>query len=90
MVNPDTIVYDSECIIQFPRLIEARDYHEFASIKHFMKNQLGIEEVEVDEVGFHESMYIGLIHLKTFEHQNILTDLIKYYISMEEDFDEQS
>ncbi len=87
MKNSDKMEYDSECIIRFPRLTEARDYHEFASIKAFMQHQLGLEEIEVDEVGYDNGMYIGLIHLKTFEHQKILTDLIKYYVSIEEDFD---
>ena len=79
MFNPDKIQYDTVVQVALPRLISVRDYHEFNDIKNFMKNELGIDNVEVDEVGFHDFMYVGLIHIKSPAHQKLVTDLIKYY-----------
>lgn len=79
MFNPDNISYDSVVQIVLPRLISVRDYHEFIDIKNFMKEELDIYNVEVDEVGFHDFMYVGLIHTKSQTHVKLVTDLIKYY-----------
>lgn len=79
MVNPDNVTYDTVVQVAMPRTISVRDYHEFSDIKNFMKNDLGIANVEVDEVGFYEGMYIGVIHTKNSSHIALVNDLIKYY-----------
>ena len=63
--------------IEVPIIIQVLDYHEFDYMEQLLKCLN--DKLVVEEFGYQESTYFGLIHLGTDEHVRILEDLRKEY-----------
>lgn len=74
---------DTEVSVKLPVLIEAMDYHDFPRIQQTYE-EVGLNVI-VDEVGFHEGFYVGLVHAGKPEHNNLVEELTAYYDESLED-----
>lgn len=83
-IDPDNIEPNSEVILRLPRVITALDYHEFKHIQNVFTYDLGITGVYVTEVGFLAPEYVGLVHLDTESHNQMVMELTEYYRQLEE------
>jgi hypothetical protein len=83
MIDPDNIPTNATVELALPRVIIARDYHEFNDIQTTLRHQLGLD-VYVTEVGFLAPEYIGLIHINTESHNQLVMELTAYYNELDE------
>jgi hypothetical protein len=84
MIDPDTIQPTAQVTLDLPRVITVMDYHEFRHLQSFMREDLGLADVYVTEVGFDAPMYVGLVHLDTESHNQMVMELTAYYEQLEE------
>jgi hypothetical protein len=77
MIDLDNIQANTDVNVKLPRLVEVRDYHEFRTLQDFLRFDLGLD-VFVTEVGFNGD-YIGLVHLDTPSHNQLVMELTAYY-----------
>ena len=84
MIDPDNIEANTEVKIQLPRVITAMDYHDFGHIQSILEHDLGIKGVYVTEVGFLAPEYVGLVHLDTESHNQLVMELSEYYRMIED------
>lgn len=78
-IDPNNIATDVEVTVRLPRLVTARDYHEFRSIQTVIEEDLGVEGVYVTEVGFCNGEYVALIHTDCESHNQLVLQLENYY-----------
>lgn len=86
-LNPDDIRTNVEITVRLPRVITALDYHDFAEIQRVIQEDLGLTEVYVTEVGFLAPEYVGLIHVDTESHNQLVMELERYYKKVEQELD---
>jgi len=84
MIDPDNIKTDAQVTLDLPRVITADDYHEFRYLQNFLDIDLGLKDVYITEVGFNDSMYVGLVHLNTPTHNQMVRELEAHYEQLEE------
>jgi hypothetical protein len=82
MDEQGNIIPDTKIELELPRLIEVADYHEFHGLQHFLQVDLGLKEVRVTEVGF-DGRYIGLVHMDTESHNQLVCQIQEQYKEME-------
>jgi hypothetical protein len=78
-IDPDNIQTDVEITLHLPRVVTALDYHDFAEIQRVIEEDLGVSGVYVTEVGFMAPEYVGLIHVDTESHNQLVMELERYY-----------
>lgn len=78
MIDIENIPTDTEVTVKLPRLVVVWDYHDFEHLKSDCSDQLGIT-VAVDEVGFYDGQYYGLMHTDTVAHQQLAEGLRAYF-----------
>jgi|688.fasta_scaffold2658785_1 hypothetical protein len=56
----------SETKVSFtvPQVIAMNDYHEFKYLESIFRDDLGMKNITITEVGFREGLYLGVIHVK--------------------------
>ena len=86
-LNPDDIHTNVEITVRLPRVITALDYHDFAEIQRVIQVDLGLSDVYVTEVGFVGLEYVGLIHMDTESHNQLVLELERYYKQVEQGLD---
>jgi hypothetical protein len=84
MIDPYDIPANTELTLSLPRVITAFDYQEFEYIQRILKTDLGLTGVYVTEVGFVGPEYVGLIHLDTESHNQLVMELTAYYKEIED------
>jgi hypothetical protein len=84
MIDPDNIQTNAQVTLDLPRVIEVDDYHEFQVLQDFLNMDLGLKGVYITEVGFNAPMYVGLVHLDTASHNQLVFELEAYYEQLEE------
>jgi hypothetical protein len=84
MFDPETLAYTDEATVKLPRLVTVNDYHEFGYYQQIFNNDLGMSDVYVTEVGFHDGQYIGLVHLDIENHNQLVLQLENYYKELED------
>lgn len=72
MIDIDKIAIDSEVTLKLPKIISVTDYHEFAYYQRFLQDALGIADVYITEVGFLDGEHLGLVHLDTESHNQLV------------------
>lgn len=82
MDQEGNIVADETVKFNLPRMIRGNDYHEFRRLSYILQAGLGISGVYVTEVGF-DGNYVGLIHMNTSAHRQLVRELIDRYSTME-------
>ena len=78
MIDPDNIQTNAQVTLDLPRVITADDYHEFGYLQNFLREDLKLD-VFITEVGFNAPMYVGLIHLDTPSHNQLVMELTAAY-----------
>jgi len=86
MIDPDNIKTDAQVTLDLPRVITVDDYHEFRNLQNFLDIDLGLKDVYITEVGFNAPMYVGLVHLNTPTHNQMVMDLTAYYENEEYEY----
>lgn len=86
-LNPDDIRTNAEVTLRLPRVITALDYHDFTEIQRVIQEDLGLTSVYVTEVGFAAPKYVGLIHMDTESHNQLVLELERYYEQAEQGVD---
>jgi hypothetical protein len=81
-LDPNNIPVDTTVKINLPRLIRARDYHDFEVIESMIK-RLGIKVV-ITEVGF-DGEYLGLAHTGSENHLTLVSELQTHYKNLTEE-----
>jgi len=84
MIDPDNIKTDAQATLDLPRVITADDYHEFGYLENFLHQDLGLKDVRITEVGFNAPMYVGVVHLNTPTHNQMVRELESHYEQLEE------
>ena len=59
---------------QLPRLVYVDDYHDFSILERDIRMATGINDIQVDEVGFDEfdtCKYVGLVYVERSAHDKI-------------------
>ncbi len=84
MFDPESVKPDSDSKLQLPRIITANDYHDFRYYQNIINHDLGMTDVYVTEVGFNDGQYIGLVHLDTLSHNQLVLQLDAYYKELED------
>jgi hypothetical protein len=82
-IDPNNVYSDVEITLRLPRVITALDYHEFGEIQRMIEEKLGVTGVYVTEVGFMAPEYVGLIHVNTESHNQLVMELERYYQEQE-------
>lgn len=83
MLDPENIKTDIDVAWQLPRLIKVNDYHDLHYYQSILNHDLGLADVFVTEVGFMDGQYIGLVHLDTENHNQLVLQLDQYYAEAE-------
>lgn len=78
-IDPANIQTDVEITLRLPRVVTVLDYHDFSEIQRVIQEDLGLTEVYVTEVGFLAPEYVGLIHVDTESHNQLVMELERYY-----------
>lgn len=78
-IDPANIQTDVEITLRLPRVVTVLDYHDFAEIQRVIQEDLGLSDVYVTEVGFVAPEYVGLIHVDTGSHNQLVMELERYY-----------
>jgi len=73
------VTADTQLIFNLPVVVTAVDYHEFAHMQDFLRTVTGNKKLTVTAVGFDAPKYVGLVHLNTTAHQQVLKDLEAEY-----------
>jgi hypothetical protein len=81
--DPENLKTDTKLEIHLPRLICVDDYHDLRYYQNIMQKDFGVNLI-IDEVGYFDMSYIGLVHLNTPAHQDILKKAIEYYKDIDE------
>ncbi len=79
MIDPNDIQTNSEASVQLPRIITVNDYHDFRHYQNILNHDMGLADVFVTEVGFFDGQYVGLVHLDTENHNQLVLQLEEYY-----------
>jgi hypothetical protein len=82
-IDPDNIATDVEITLRLPRIIAVQDYHEFRRLQDFINDELELEGVYISEVGFIETVYVGLIHTDCAAHNQMVLELNEHYEQLE-------
>lgn len=77
MIDPENIPTTSIVSLLLPQLIFVDDYHEFHHLENIFQ-ELGLQ-VLVEEIGFVDTQYVGVIHTNTEEERATVQQLIDYY-----------
>jgi hypothetical protein len=83
MIDPDNITPDTTVTADLPKLIEADDYHDFRFFEQIY-HDIGLDVI-VEEVGFLEGRYIGLVHTGTPAHNQLANELANFYRDLEDE-----
>jgi len=73
MIDPENIPTDTELAVKLPALIHALDYHEFHHLEYIYE-MIGLD-VKIEEVGYFDGYYYGLVHTDTTAHQQLAEGL---------------
>lgn len=85
MFDLNNIETNSQVTLRLPRVITATDYHEFGDIERILKYKLGVEGVYVTEVGFVSPEYVGVVHMDTESHNQLVMELTEFYRETKEE-----
>lgn len=79
MIDITKIATDTEVTLKLPRIIEVQDYHDFAMYQNILQNDLGLGDVYVTEVGYFDGQYLGLVHMDTESHNQLVLMLDAHF-----------
>lgn len=79
MIDPENLPTNSSVALNLPKLIVVDDYHYFRDHQRFINDALGLTDVYITEVGFVDGQYVGLVHLDTESHNQMVMELTAYY-----------
>jgi hypothetical protein len=83
-MDPDRIKPDAQVTVCLPRVITVLDYHQFTDMQNVINHDLGLPQVRVTDVGFAAPEYVGLIHVDTESHNQLVMELTEYYQQTED------
>lgn len=84
MIDPENLLTNSSVVLDLPKLVVVDDYHDFGHQQQFINDELGLDDVYITEVGFVDGQYVGLVHLDTASHNQVVMELTAYYAEQED------
>ena len=84
IIDPDHLPTNSSVVLDLPKLIMVDDYHDFRHQQRFINDDLGLDDVYITEVGFVDGRCVGLVHLDTESHNQMVMELAAYYDEQED------
>lgn len=79
MLDLDNIPTSAQIMSDLPFPIAVGNYCELDYLRRLLNNDLGLKDVYITEVGSEERMIVGLVHLDTASHNQLVLVLDKYY-----------